>query len=45
MNVLVKHLAPKDVVSFKNQFEKLDTQGNGYLSYMDLEQAIKNAGF
>jgi Ca2+-binding EF-hand superfamily protein len=45
MNVLVKHLSPKDVVNIKNQFEKLDVHQNGYLLYEDLERAVKDSGF
>lgn len=45
MNVLVTHLAPREVKYLNDEFEKLDVQQNGYLQYDDLRDAVKNSGF
>lgn len=45
MNVLVKHLNPKDIESLRANFEALDTDGSGYLEYSKLQQALDKSKF
>ena len=45
MNVLVTHLAPREVKYLNDEFEKLDINQNGFLTYDEMKDAVKNSGF
>ena len=45
MNVLVKHMSPKDVHALNIQFKKLDTDGSGFILPSELSEAIKKTDF
>ena len=45
MNVLVKHLNPKEIEGFRADFEKLDKDKSGYLEYHELLSAINDSQY
>ena len=45
MNVLVKHLNPSDIESFRADFERLDKDKSGYIEYQELSSVIIDSKF
>jgi Ca2+-binding EF-hand superfamily protein len=45
VNLLVKHLDPKQIEDLKQDFLKMDTDNSGFIELKELEQALTKGNF